>query len=102
MLYVVAVRLVSLNLADLGHGHIETRVAEIVRVGLHAKPYCVTTAGVHNKVSIVPERPWHEVSVSQKFEIQIQNFNRFFCNYFLNVFRVENVVRKHLKFEIRL
>ena len=64
----VAVKLVSLNLADLGHGHIETRVAEIVRVGLHAKPYCVATAGFHNKVSIVPESPSPEVSARQKFK----------------------------------
>lgn len=55
-------------------------------------------------VSTVPESPWPEVSViSQKFEIQIHVFNRFFCSCFFlyNVFGVENVVRKHLKFEIR-
>ena len=78
-----------------------TGAAEIVRIELHAQPYCVTTTGFHNKVSTVPESPWPEVSVSQKFEIQIQIFNRFFCNCFFNVFTVENVVRKHLKFEIR-
>ena len=54
----------------------------------------------HNKVSIVPESPSPEVSVRQKFEIQIQIPNRFFCNRFYDNYVAQNVVRKHLKFEI--
>ena len=76
-----------------------TRAAEIVRIELHAQPYCVTTTGFHNKVSTVPESPWPKLDVEQKFEIQIQNFNRFFCNRFWNDLFVQNVVRKHLKIE---
>ena len=34
-----------------------TGAAEIVRIELHAQPYCVTTTGFHNKVSTVPESP---------------------------------------------
>ena len=74
-----------------------TRAAEIVRIELHAQPYCVTTTGFHNKVSTVPESPWPKLDVEQKFEIQIQNFNRFFCNRFWNDFFVQNVVRKQIQ-----
>ena len=71
----VAVSLVSLNLA---HEHIELgRAAEILQIELHAQPDCVLTTGFDNKVSIVPESPWPKLQVSQKFEIQIQIFNRF-------------------------
>ena len=93
----VAVRLVSLNLV---HGHFKRRLAAIVGIELHAQRDCVATAGFHNKVSIVPESPSPEVSVRQKFKIQIQNFNRFFCNRFYDNYIAQNVVRKHLKFEI--
>ena len=66
----------------------------------HAQPHCVAPRGFHNKVSIVPESPSPEVSVRQKFEIQIQIPNRFFCNRFYDNYVAQNVVRKHLKFEI--
>ena len=72
----------------------------IVGIGLHAQPDCVATTWFHNKVSIVPESPSPEVSVRQKFEIQIQIPNRFFCNRFYDNYVAQNVVRKHLKFEI--
>ena len=68
--------------------------------GSHAQPHCVAPRGFHNKVSIVPESPSPEVSVRQKFEIQIQIPNRFFCNRFYDNYIGQNVVRKHLKFEI--
>ena len=68
--------------------------------GPHAQHNCVETRGFHNKVSIVPESPSPEVSVRQKFKIQIQIFNRFFCNRFYDNYIGQNVVRKHLKFEI--
>ena len=71
MPYVVAVRLVSLNLV---HGHFKRWLAAIVGIGLHAQPDCVATTGFHNKVSTVPESPWPERLVEQKFEIQIQIF----------------------------
>ena len=48
----------------------------------HAQPYCVATREFHNKVSIVPENTSPEVTVRQKFEIQIQIFDRFICNCF--------------------
>ena len=92
----VAVRLVSRNLV---HGHFKRWLAAIVGIGLHAQPDCVGTTGFHNKVSIVPESPSPEVSVRQKFEIQIQIPNRFFCNRFYDNYIGQNVVRKHLKFE---
>ena len=69
----------------------------IVGIWLHAQPDCVATAGFHNKVSTVPESPWPKLDVEQKFEIQIQNFNRFFCNRFWNDFFVQNVVRKQFQ-----
>ena len=47
-----------------------------------AASLCVAPRGFHNKVSIVPESTSPEVSVRQKFEIQIQIPNRFFCNRF--------------------
>ena len=75
------------------------RLAAIVGIGLHAQPDCVATAGFHNKVSTVPESPWPKLHIEQKFEIQIQIFNRFFCNRFCDNSTVQNVVRKHLKFE---
>ena len=34
-----------------------------MRIELHAQPYCVTTTGFRNKVSIVPESPSPEVSI---------------------------------------
>ena len=95
----VAVRLVSLNLV---HGHFKRWLAAIVGIGLHAQPDCVATTGFHNKVSTVPESPWPKLYVEQKFEIQIQIFNRFFCNCFSINSIVQNVVKKHLKFEIWL
>ena len=67
--------LVSLNLV---HVHFKRWLAAIVAIVLHAQPDCVATTGFHNKVSIVPESPSPEVSVQQKFEIQIQIPNRFF------------------------
>ena len=94
----VAVRLVSLNLV---HEHFKRWLAAIVGIGLHAQPDCVATAGFHNKVSTVPESPWPKLDVERKFEIQIQICNRFFCNHFCDNSIVQNVVRKHLKFEIR-
>ena len=66
-------------------------------IWLHAQPDCVATAGFHNKVSTVPERPWPKIDVEQKFKIQIQIFNRFFCNRFWNDFFVQNVVRKQVQ-----
>ena len=90
----VAVRLVSRNLV---HGHFKRWLAAIVGIGLHAQPDCVATTGFHNKVSTVPESPWPKLDVEQKFEIQIQNFNRFFCNCFWNDFFVQNVVRKQIQ-----
>ena len=92
--YVVAVRLVLLNLV---HEHFKRWLAAIVGIGLHAQPDCVATTGFHNKVSTVPESPWPKLDVEQKFEIQIQNFNRFFCNRFWNDFFVQNVVRKQVQ-----
>ena len=74
-------------------------LAAIVGIELHAQPDCVATAGFHNKVSTVPESPWPKLDVEQKFEIQIQICNRFFCNRFCDNSTVQNVVRKHLKFE---
>ena len=90
----VAVRLVSLNLV---HGHFKRWLAAIVGIGLHAKPDCVATTGFHNKVSTVPESPWPKLDVEQKFEIQIQICNRFFCNCFWNDFFVKNIVRKPIQ-----
>ena len=90
----VAVRLVSLNLV---HGHFKRWLAAIVGIGLHAQPDCVATTGFHNKVSTVPKSPWPEVLASKKIEIQIQIFNRFFCNRFWNDFFVQNVVRKQVQ-----
>ena len=90
----VAVRLVSLNLV---HTHFKRWLAAIVGIGLYAQPDCVATAGFHNKVSTGPESPWPKLDVEQKFEIQIQNFNRFFCNRFWNDFFVQNVVRKQVQ-----
>ena len=63
-------------------------LAAIVGIGLHTQPDCVATTGFHNKVSTVPESPWPKLYVEQKFEIQIQIFNRFF---------VQNVVRKQIQ-----
>ena len=80
--------------------HFKRWLAAIVGIGLHAQPDCVATTGFHNKVSIVPESPSPEVSVRQKFEIQIQIPNRFFCNRFYDNYIAQNVVRKHLKFEM--
>ena len=77
--------------------HFKRWLAAIVGIGLHAKPDCVATTGFHNKVSTVPESPWPKVSVEQNFEIQIQNFNRFFCNHFLTDFIVQNVVRRQIQ-----
>ena len=54
-------------------------------------------AEFHNKVSTVPESPWPKLHVEQKFEIQIQICNRFFCNCFWNDFFVQNVVRKQIQ-----
>ena len=85
---------------NLVHGHFKRWLAAIVGIELHAKPDCVATTGFHNKVSTVPESPWPEVYVEQKFKIQIQIFNRFFCNHFCINFRAHNVVRKHFKFQI--
>ena len=90
----VAVRLVSLNLV---HGHFKRWLAAIVGIELHAQHDCVATAGFHNKVSTVPESPWPKLDVEQKFEIQIQICNRFFCNCFWNDFFVQNVVRKQIQ-----
>ena len=90
----VAVRLVSRNLV---HGHFKRWLAAIVGIELHAQPDCVATAGFHNKVSTVPESSWPKVYVEQKFEIQIQICNRFFCNRFVTDFVGKNVVRKHSK-----
>ena len=92
----VAVRLVSLNLV---HEHFKQCLAAIVGIVLHAQPDCVATTGFHNKVSTVPKSPWPKRYVEQKFEIQIQICNRFFCNCFCNDLFVQNIVRKHLKFE---
>ena len=75
-------------------------LAAIVGIELHTQPDCVATAGFHNKVSTVPESPWPNLHVEQKFEIQIQIFNRFSCNHFCINSRAQNVVRKHLKFEL--
>ena len=75
-------------------------LAAIVGIELHAQPDCVATAGFHNKVSTVPESPWPNLHVEQKIEIQIQIFNRFFCNRFCINSAAQNVVRKHLKFEL--
>ena len=75
-------------------------LAAIVGIRLHAQPDCVATAGFHNKVGTVPESPWPKVSVQQKIEIQIQISNRFYCNRFCINFRAQNVVRKHVKFEL--
>ena len=72
-------------------------LAAIAGIELHAQPDCVATAGFHNKVSTVPESPWPKLYVQQKFQIQIQNFNRFFCNCFWNDFFVQNVVRKQIQ-----
>ena len=72
-------------------------LAAIVGIELHAQPDCVATTGFHNKVSTVPESPWPKLDVEQKFEIQIQIFNRFFCNRFCNDFFVQNVVRKQIQ-----
>ena len=72
-------------------------LAAIVGIGLHAQPDCVATAAFHNKVSTVPESPWPKLAVEQKFEIQIQICNRFFCNRFWNDFFVQNVVRKQIQ-----
>ena len=77
--------------------HFKRWLAAIVGIGLHAQPDCVATAGFHNKVSTVPESPWPKLDVEQKFEIQIQIFNRFFCNRFWNDFFVQNVVRKQIQ-----
>ena len=74
-------------------------LAAIVGIELHAQPDCVATTGFHNKVSTVPENPWPKLDVERKFEIQIQICNRFFCNRFCDNSIVQNVVRKHLKFE---
>ena len=57
-------------------------LAAIVGIGLHAQPDCVATNMFDNKVSTVPESTWPKLHVEQKFEIQIQIFNRFFCNRF--------------------
>ena len=84
-------------LRNLGHGHFKQWLAAIVGIRLHAQPDCVATTGFHNKVSTVPESPWPKVYVEQKFEIQIQIFNRFFCNRFWNEFFVQNVVRKQIR-----
>ena len=72
-------------------------LAAIVGIELHAQPHYVSTARFHNKVSTVPESPWPKLHVEQKFEIQIQIFNRFFCNRFWNDFFVQNVVRKQVQ-----
>ena len=72
-------------------------LAAIVGIGLHTQPDCVATTGFHNKVSTVPESPWPKLDVEQSFEIQIQNFNRFFCNRFWDDFFVQNVVRKQIQ-----
>ena len=74
-------------------------LAAIVGIELHAQPRCVALRRFCNKVSTVPESPWPKLDVEQKFEIQIQISNRFFCNSFWNDLFVQNVVRKHLKFE---
>ena len=75
-------------------------LAAIVGTELHAQPRCVALRRFCNKVSTVPKSPWPKVSVQQKFEIQIQISNRFYCNRFCINFRAQNVVRKHLKFEL--
>ena len=75
-------------------------LAAIVGIELHAQPRCVALRRFCNKVSTVPESPWPKVSVQQKFEIQIQISNRFYCNRFCINFIAQNVVRKHLKFEL--
>ena len=72
-------------------------LAAIVGIELHAQPDCVATARFHNKVSTVPESPWPKLHVEQKFEIQIQIFNRFFCNRFWNDYIAQNVVRKQIQ-----
>ena len=73
----VAVSLVSLNLAHEHTNWYWTGAAEIVRIELHAQPDYVLTTEFHNKVSIVMESTWPELQVSQKFEIQIQIVNHF-------------------------
>ena len=86
---------------NLVHEHQGARLlAAIVGIELHAQPHYVATAGFHNKVSTVPESSWPKVYVEQKFEIQIQICNRFFCNHFCINSRAQNVVRKHFKFQI--
>ena len=72
-------------------------LAAIVGIELHAQPDCVAAIGFHNKVSTVPESPWPKLDVEQKFEIQIQIFNRCFCNHFWEDFFVQNVVRKQIQ-----
>ena len=65
------------NLVD---GVFSWLLAAIVGIELHAQPHYVSTARFHNKVSTVPESPLPKLHVEQKFEIQIQICNRFFCN----------------------
>ena len=77
----------------------------IVGIWLHAQPDCVATAGFHNKVSTVPESPDPKFPFQKILKFKFKFVTVFSVTTFVTIIsfvHVQNVVRKHLKFEIRV